>query len=77
MFQATIDVQIEHRSGPWIEDEAHVIRWLTDLTSMEPTLGGFTFEVCTGHDDPEECPEDCGCNFAQYAAIIFAADLVS
>jgi hypothetical protein len=74
MFEATIDVQITHVSGPVLADSNHVRRWLTAGLVSAGTGDRLDFEVCSGHANPNHCPADCGRTFALYRATIIGAD---
>jgi hypothetical protein len=68
MIEATLTVNIEHRSGPVIDDPDHVRRWLCDDgATIHGVRGGFLFEVCPEHADPDEC------DFFGTVAIYFAS----
>lgn len=76
-FDATVSVRIQHRSGPVIEGQGHVLNYLvTDAQTYGNThQGGVTFSVCPAHADPDECGCD-GFDDAVYAALLLSADVV-
>jgi hypothetical protein len=73
-LRADLNVQINHVSGPPVEDGDHIRRWLTGGLLHDARGGWFQFQVCSGHANPADCPEDCGRNFALYRATIIGAD---
>jgi hypothetical protein len=73
-LRADLTVQINHVSGPPVEDGDHIRRWLTGGLILDARGDWFQFQVCSGHANPADCPEDCGRNFALYRATIIGAD---
>lgn len=77
-FNANITLEIDHFSGPEINDNTHIVNWLVaDGLPTEGEYGGFQFSVCPKHADSEEC--DCGDEdeVSTYQASILTADLES
>jgi hypothetical protein len=73
-IHATINVAITHKSGPVIDDPVHVLNWIAaDSQSYGGGGGGFSFNVCPHHSDPDLC--DCCGDDATYVARPHAAKL--
>jgi hypothetical protein len=72
-FVATLDVQIDHISGPEIADPAHVLAWTCADGAWFEGRNGFQFEVCPDHAGPDEC--ECSGEVSIYRAAIGSASL--
>lgn len=75
-FEATLGVVIRRKAGEEIGDRRHVLNWVVaDGHWLDGKYGGFDFQVCPEHPDPEDC--DCPSNapVATYTALVMSAGL--
>lgn len=75
IIEAALHVNIDHVEGAVVADPDHVRAWLAaGGTPVEGAYGGFTYEVCSEHADPDECGDACDAPLAIYRAMITGAD---
>jgi hypothetical protein len=57
VFTVRLDVVIRHISGPVIDNQDHVLAWLTVDNALfgRTSDGNVTFGVCPDHADPDDC----------------------